>query len=229
MILSVNNICKELSIPGAPPQNILKDISFNIEKGEFVSITGPSGSGKSTLLYILAGLDFPNCGSIMFDGKDMSKLSDDELTRERNEKIGFVYQFHYLLPEFTALENVMMPLLASEKIKRKDAAIKAQDMLKIVDLTDRMNYLPKQLSGGQQQRVSIARALVNNPIILFGDEPTGNLDSKNSEAVYNLFRKLNKEFNQTIIIVTHDSSIADKADRQIHIVDGVVGFDRYTV
>lgn len=225
-ILSLYNVTKELSIQGANNIPILKNISFDIKKGEFVAITGPSGSGKSTLLYLLGGLDSPTTGEIIFDGKDFSKMSDDQLTIERNQKIGFVYQFHYLLPEFSALENVMMPLLASEKMKNKEARKKAEDVLNLVGLSDRLNYYPKQLSGGQQQRVSIARALSNSPSILFGDEPTGNLDTKNSHAVYSLFRELNQKFGQTIVVVTHDPLIAEQADRQIHIIDGEIEYDK---
>jgi len=229
IILSVKNLTKELSIPGSLPIPILKDLSFEIEKGDFVAITGPSGSGKSTLLYLLGGLDTPTKGEIIFDGVNFSKMSDNELTLERNKKIGFVYQFHYLLAEFTALENVIMPLLASEKMSNYEAKKRGKEILDLVGLSDRLDYFPKQLSGGQQQRVSVARALSNNPMVIFGDEPTGNLDTKNSQAIYELFRKLNKEQNQTIIIVTHDPMIAKQADRQINLIDGVIDYDRRNI
>lgn len=225
-LISVRQMSKDLILPGAPPQTILKELTFDIEAGEFVAITGPSGSGKSTLLYLLGGLDHPTRGELLFDGEDLSKMSDDELTRKRNRQIGFVYQFHYLLPEFTSLENVMMPLLASESMSRKEAAEIAAEMLDAVGLKDRKNHLPKQLSGGQQQRVSIARALANRPRVLFGDEPTGNLDTSNTQAIYELFRDLNRRLGQTIVIVTHDDEIAAKADRQIQVVDGVIAFDK---
>ncbi|MNK89349.1 Lipoprotein-releasing system ATP-binding protein LolD [compost metagenome] len=225
-LISVRQMSKDLVLPGAPPAPILKDLTFDIEVGEFVAITGPSGSGKSTLLYLLGGLDHPTRGELLFDGEDLSKMSDDELTRKRNRQIGFVYQFHYLLPEFSALENVMMPLLASEAMSRKEAAVRAKDVLTAVGLEDRLHHLPKQLSGGQQQRVSIARALSNQPSVIFGDEPTGNLDTVNTQAVYELLRDLNRRTGQTIVIVTHDDEIAAKADRQIQVVDGVIAFDR---
>jgi lipoprotein-releasing system ATP-binding protein len=175
---------------------------------------------------LLGGLDHPTRGELLFDGEDLSKMSDDGLTRKRNRQIGFVYQFHYLLPEFDSLENVMMPLLASESMSRKEAAARATEMLTAVGLGDRLGHLPKQLSGGQQQRVSIARALANQPSVLFGDEPTGNLDTVNTQAIYELFRDLNRRTGQTIVIVTHDDEIAAKADRQIQVVDGVIAFDQ---
>lgn len=224
-LISVRQMSKDLLLPGAPPAPILKDLTFDIAQGEFVAITGPSGSGKSTLLYLLGGLDHPTRGELRFDGEDLSKMSDDELTRKRNRQIGFVYQFHYLLPEFSALENVMMPLLASETKSRKDAAARAEEVLTAVGLADRLGHLPKQLSGGQQQRVSIARALANHPSVLFGDEPTGNLDTANTQAIYELLRELNRTTGQTIVIVTHDDAIAEQADRQIQVVDGVIAFD----
>jgi len=225
-LISVRQMSKDLLLPGAPPAPILKDLTFEIDAGEFVAITGPSGSGKSTLLYLLGGLDHPTRGELLFDGEDLSKMSDDELTRKRNRQIGFVYQFHYLLPEFSSLENVMMPLLASETMSHKEAAARAKEVLEAVGLGDRLGHLPKQLSGGQQQRVSIARALANQPRVLFGDEPTGNLDTANTQSVYELFRDLNRRLGQTIVIVTHDDEIASKADRQIQVVDGVIAFDK---
>lgn len=225
-LISVRQMSRDLVIPGSEPTPILRDLTFDIQEGEFVAITGPSGSGKSTLLYLLGGLDHPTRGQLFFDGEDLAGMSDDDLTRKRNRQIGFVYQFHYLLPEFSSLENVMMPLLASEAYSRKECEARARELLLAVDLADRLHHLPKQLSGGQQQRVSIARALANHPKVLFGDEPTGNLDTRNSQAVFDLFRDLNQRLGQTIVIVSHDTGIADQAQRQIQIVDGAIAFDR---
>lgn len=224
-LLQAVGVGKDLAMPGAPPVTLLDDINLNVERGEFVAITGPSGSGKSTLLYLLGGLDTPTRGQILLDGMDLASLSDDALTTLRNRQIGFVYQFHYLLPEFSALENVMMPLLAAERYDRATAVAMATEMLAAVGLSDRLHYRPKQLSGGQQQRVSIARALVNAPALLCGDEPTGNLDSHNSQEVYQLLRRLNRSRQQTILLVTHDPVIAGKADRQIRVVDGRIASD----
>lgn len=206
---------------------ILPDINFKIKKGEFTSITGTSGSGKTTLLYLMGGLDKPSDGKVYLDGQEISSLKEEELAKMRNEKLGFVYQFHFLLPEFTALENVMMPMLARGKSSIPIARKRAKKLLDEMNLGDKLNSKPNQLSGGQQQRVAIARALSNNPILLLADEPTGNLDSKNSENIYDLFERLNKENNQTIIVVTHDEHFASKTHRIIHLVDGKIDHDKY--
>lgn len=199
----------------------LKNISLNINEGEFVAIMGPSGSGKSTLLHQLGLLDIPTKGEILIDNEDVVNLSDDERTRFRLEKLGYVFQSYNLIPELTALENVYITPMAqgitTEKYKEM-----AKDILKKVGLSDRMNHYPSELSGGQQQRVSIARALVNKPKILYADEPTANLDSDSSEETVKLFRQLNKEVRQTIVMVTHELEEGKKADRIIWVKDGVL-------
>ncbi len=195
-------------------------ISFKVEKGEFIVILGPSGCGKSTLMHQLGLLDTPTKGEIIFSGHNISNLSDDEKTKLRNEKIGFVFQFFYLTPNLTALENVELPMILKE-VPIKDRKKKAMNLLKLVGLEDRADHLPKQLSGGQRQRVAIARALANDPELILADEPTGNLDSKTGEEVLNLFIDLWKKGN-TIIIVTHNQDIAKKAPRVLKMLDGKI-------
>ena len=213
--LKVENLYKEL---GPQKSVILHDINFEIEPGEFVALVGKSGSGKSTLLYVLSTLDAPTSGRVLFAGQDISKMDSAELHRLRNLNIGFVFQFHYLLPELTALENILMPArkagIAKEKLEF------AKYVLESVDLADRMNHLPRELSGGQAQRVAIARSLVMQPKFLFADEPTGSLDSTNSNAVFEIFKKINKELQTTIVMVTHDPELAEATTRQIHLRDG---------
>lgn len=199
----------------------LDDLSLDIKSGEFLAIIGPSGSGKSTLLHMIGILDTPTSGTILIDGQDVTSMSEDKRSKARNTMLGFVFQYHHLLPDFTALENVMMPLLIAGKSK-KQAREMAEQLLKDVGLEDRMDHKPTQLSGGQSQRVAVARALANNPKIVIGDEPTGNLDSKSSQMIYDLLRKLNKERNQTFILVTHDEQMAKKTDRIVRLVDGRV-------
>jgi len=199
----------------------LRDVNVSIGGGEFVSITGPSGSGKSTLLNMIGGLDRPSSGTVGIDGSDISELDDRGLARLRNRSIGFIFQFHNLLPEFTAIENVMIPQLIAGTGK-KDAKERAEDLLEEIGLGHRLDHTPKELSGGQNQRVAIARALSNNPNIVIGDEPTGNNDTDTSENIYDLFRQLNRDLNQTFIVVTHDLSLADRADRTIRLVDGEI-------
>ncbi|GAW28632.1 ABC transporter ATP-binding protein [Carboxydocella sp. ULO1] len=206
------------------PTNIIDGVDIKIMSGQFVTITGPSGSGKSSLLYLLSLLDRPTRGEITVDGIKTSGLSEEKLTALRKEVMGFVFQFHFLLQEFTALENVMIPLLI-RRVPWKVAKQRAQTLLEMVDLGHRLNHFPKELSGGQQQRVSIARALVTEPKIFWGDEPTGNLDSRNTEAIYELLRKFNRELGQTIVVVTHDKDLAMLSDRTIEIVDGRVARD----
>ena len=199
----------------------LDGVDLDIERGEFLAIIGPSGSGKSTLLNQIGILDTPTSGTILLNGVDVTKMSDKERSRTRNKELGFIFQYHHLLPDFNALENVMMPLLISG-IKSSQAREIARKVLDEVGLGDRMDHRPNQLSGGQNQRVAIARALVNKPSIVIGDEPTGNLDSKASENIYELLRQLNREHNQTFILVTHDERMAAKTDRIIRLVDGRV-------
>ncbi len=199
----------------------LDGVDLDIVRGEFLSIIGPSGSGKSTLLNQIGILDTPTSGTILLNGVDVTKMSDKERSRTRNKELGFIFQYHHLLPDFNALENVMMPLLISG-IKSSQAREVARKVLDEVGLGDRMKHRPNQLSGGQNQRVAIARALANKPSIVIGDEPTGNLDSKASDNIYELLRQLNSEHNQTFILVTHDESMAAKTDRIIRLVDGRV-------
>lgn len=199
----------------------LKNISLNIKEGEFVAIMGPSGSGKSTLLHQLGLLDIPTKGEILIDDEDVVNLSDDERTRFRLEKLGYVFQSYNLIPELTTLENVYITPMAQGITTEKYKEI-AKDILKKVGLGDRINHYPSELSGGQQQRVSIARALVNKPKILYADEPTANLDSDSSEETVKLFRQLNKEIGQTIVMVTHELEEGKKADRIIWVKDGVL-------
>jgi len=199
----------------------LDGVDLDIEKGEFIAIIGPSGSGKSTLLNMIGILDTPTSGTILLDGVDVTTASQKQRSKIRNQKLGFIFQYHHLLPDFNAVENVMMPLLING-IKKSKAKKIACEMLEEVGLYDRANHRPNQLSGGQNQRVAIARALANNPDIVIGDEPTGNLDSKASDIIYDLLRKLNKEHDQTFILVTHDERMADKTDRIIRLVDGKI-------
>ena len=199
----------------------LDGIDLDIQRGEFLSIIGPSGSGKSTLLHMIGILDTPTSGTITIDGRVVTEMSERERSKARNEILGFVFQYHHLLPDFTALENVMMPLLIAGANK-KDAKEVASGILKDVGLAERMDHLPSQLSGGQAQRVSVARALANNPGIVIGDEPTGNLDTKSSDMIYDLLRELNHEKGQTFILVTHDEKMAKKTDRIIRLVDGKI-------
>ncbi|HIH75177.1 MAG TPA: ABC transporter ATP-binding protein, partial [Methanosarcina sp.] len=199
----------------------LDNANLNIKKGEFVAIVGPSGSGKSTLMHLIGLLDTPSSGTLLIDGNDVTKMSDKERSAMRNRTLGFVFQYHHLLPDFTALENVMMPLLIAGK-SREEAKSIAEKLLKEVGLEDRMDHRPGELSGGQNQRVAVARALSCSPAIVLGDEPTGNLDTKTGDLIYELLRKLNREYNQTFIVVTHNEELAGKADKVIRIIDGKI-------
>lgn len=199
---------------------VLKGLDFSVAKSEVVSIMGASGAGKSTLLQILGTLSTPDSGSLVIDGTDVLKLRGDSLSEFRNRRIGFVFQFHHLLPEFTALENVMIPAFIAGR-SRKDAEQAARALLSDLGLSERLEHKPSQLSGGEQQRVAIARALVNNPAVLFADEPSGNLDSKTKDELHRLFFDLRDKYGQTIVIVTHDPDLANMCDRSLYMVDGV--------
>lgn len=200
---------------------VLKGINFSVNKGEIVSIVGASGAGKSTLLHIVSTLDSADKGEVLLNGQNLLKLKDKELSNFRNKNIGFIFQFHNLLPEFTALENVSIPGFLSN---RKEAEVKerAKHLLDKLGLSQRIGHKPSELSGGEQQRVAIARALINEPLIIFADEPSGNLDSKNAHELHLLFLELRKEFNQTFVIVTHNEELATMADRKVEMKDGYV-------
>jgi len=204
---------------GALP--ILKGVDITVEKGEIVSIVGASGAGKSTLLHIIGTLDKPDQGSIFIDGVDIHKLSAKKLSAFRNEHIGFVFQFHHLLPEFTALENVCIPAFIRGQ-GRAEAEAKAKELLELLGVSHRIDHKPAEMSGGEQQRVSVARALMNDPSIILADEPSGNLDSENAAALHQLFFDLRNKFQQTFIIVTHNEELARISDRTIHMRDGLV-------
>lgn len=198
---------------------VLKGVDLQVDKGEIVSLMGPSGAGKTTLLQIIGTLMSADGGDVRVDGVDILKLKGNELAKFRNERIGFVFQFHQLLPEFTAVENIMMPALIGGK-SFKEARDEAMKLLEFMNLGMRSEHKPGELSGGEKQRVAVARALINRPAVLLADEPSGSLDSKNREELQNLFLDLRKEFGQTIFIVTHDEELAQRSDRTIHILDG---------
>lgn len=220
IVVEAKNIIKDFYIAKSTT-HILKDISFKIEKGEFVSIMGQSGSGKSTLLYILGGLDQPTKGSVYINQKNLAKLNDNQMSQFRRRKIGFIFQFYNLIPNLNVEENIMLPLLLDGK-KMKDYKQQLNHILEVVGLTKRRKYTPRELSGGQQQRVAIARALIGQPEILFADEPTGNLDSKTGEDIMKLLQKINKMNHQTIIMVTHSKEAAQYTDRTIIVKDGQI-------
>lgn len=203
--------------------HVLKDISLKIREGDTLAVVGPSGAGKSTLLHILSGLDHPSEGTVIFDGQDIGRINDQQRAHLRNGKIGFVFQFYHLLPEFTALENVLLPAMVRTNVKTtKDLKDKGMDLLGKVGLKERAYHRPGELSGGEQQRVAIARSLINDPKIIFCDEPTGNLDSKNGEMIVQLLLDLNKKNKQTLVIVTHDESIARLSRTVVHLCDGAL-------
>lgn len=198
---------------------VLKGISLNLNKGEVISITGPSGAGKTTLLQIMGSLDRPDSGRVLYDGTDITLFGEKEMSAFRNRHIGFVFQFHQLLPEFTARENIMIPMLIAGQ-SMSDAGSRADNLLDLLGLGDRATHKPAELSGGEKQRIAVARALANKPDVILADEPSGSLDSKNKEDLHNLFFKLRDTLGQTFVIVTHDEGLASLADRRIHIIDG---------
>ena len=200
---------------------VLKNVDLTISKGEIVSIVGPSGAGKTTLLQIMGTLDKPDSGKVIFEGSDVTKYNDRKLSDFRNKNIGFVFQFHQLLPEFTALENTMIPALIGKK-DRTQANKEANNILELMGLADRKFHKPAELSGGEKQRVAVARALINNPMIVFADEPSGSLDTDNKDELHSLFFKLRDELNQTFVIVTHDTQLAELTDRTISMKDGII-------
>ena len=200
---------------------VLKGISLEIQKGEVVSIVGPSGAGKTTLLQIMGTLDRADSGQVVINGTDVSRLGQKALARFRNQQIGFVFQFHQLLPEFTALENVMMPALIGGS-NRRETRRRAQELLDFMGLTDRASHRPSELSGGEKQRVAVARALINNPAVVLADEPSGSLDTTNKAELHRLFFDLRERLGQTFVIVTHDEELARTTDRTIHIIDGQI-------
>ncbi len=224
-VVELKQINKIYGVQTKNPTQVVFDLSLSIEESSFTSIIGQSGSGKSTLLNIIGTLDKATSGEVLINGKRTQDMSKDELSNLRNEMIGFIFQFHYLLPEFTALENVLMPYRISKKPINEEIVNRANELLDIVGLKDRKNNLAINLSGGQQQRVAIARALINQPKIILADEPTGNLDSDTTEQVYDLLREINQKYKTTFIIITHDRHIAEKADRIVEIKDGRIHLD----
>jgi len=211
-------------VSGNKTLEVLKGVNIKIEPGKLIAITGPSGAGKSTLLHILGGLDVPSQGEVIFAGHNIYELNDAELSRIRNEKIGFIFQFYHLLPEFNLLENVLMPLIINSKSKINDSKLrqKALRIIESVGLSGRVEHFPAQLSGGEQQRVAISRALINRPSLLLCDEPTGNLDSETGDEIVALLKKVNQENNMTVVIVTHNPELANIADKVYHLKDGTL-------
>ena len=218
ILLQCDNLCKRYQ-EGNVQTDVLHNVSFSVGEGEMMAIVGTSGSGKSTLLHLLGGLDTPTTGDVIFSGQPMSKLSSAAKAELRNQKLGFIYQFHHLLPDFTALENVAMPLLIGKK-KTAEITTRALEMLKAVGLEHRASHRPSELSGGERQRGAIARGLVNNPRLVLADEPTGNLDAKNADSIFKLLGELNQSQGTAFLVVTHDLQLAKRMGRQLEMRDG---------
>lgn len=219
MILKANNLVKTYQTTKKFKLEVLKSVSLEIEEKKISVIIGASGAGKSTLLHLLGGLDRPDSGNVIYNDENIFKYSDDKLARFRNRNIGFVFQFHHLLPEFTALENAAIPLMINGMSFDK-ASVRAKELLEALGLAERFNHKPAELSGGEQQRVAVARALANNPSIIFADEPTGNLDSANSESLHEVFLNLRDKYNKTFVIVTHNAGLVQLADKVFEMKDG---------
>lgn len=218
ILLQCDKLCKRY-VEGSVQTDVLHDVSFNIKQGELMAIVGSSGSGKSTLLHLLGGLDTPSSGDVIFNGQALSQLSSSAKAELRNRELGFIYQFHHLLPDFTALENVAMPLLIGKK-KPAEAQQRAREMLAAVGLEKRSHHRPSELSGGERQRVAIARSLVNNPRLVLADEPTGNLDARNANSIFELLGELNVRQGTAFLVVTHDLQLAKRMSRQLEMRDG---------
>ncbi len=220
-ILECKDITKSFYKTKEKKLEILKKVSLQVEENKITVIIGASGAGKSTLLHILSGLDLPDSGEVIFEGTTIFKLSDDKLSQFRNQNIGFVFQFHHLLPEFDALENVSIPLMINGT-SQKNAGYRAEELLGLVGLGERLHHKPSELSGGEQQRVAIARALANNPKIIFADEPTGNLDSQNSEVIHNLFVELKNNLGLTLLVVSHNPELIKLGEKVLEMKDGLI-------
>ncbi len=225
-VLEARGVSRVLS--GAVPVTLVQDIDLHIERGEFIAITGPSGSGKSSLLYLLGLLDLPTRGVVRLEGQDTGRLDSEALAALRLAKLGFVFQFHFLLPEFSVLDNVLLPMRRLAARPEAGMRQRALALLEELGLTAKLANLPEQLSGGERQRVAIARALANEPLVILADEPTGNLDTRNGQIVFDIFRRLVRDNGQTVITVTHDPNLSRQARRQVHLVDGRLTNDALT-
>jgi len=219
LVIEVRHLCRVLG-DGVAGRPVLQGVSLRIERGEFVALTGPSGSGKSTLLYLLGALDRPTSGEVWLDGVELGGLHDDERAALRRERLGFIFQFHFLLPELTAVENVMIPMMRLGRLSRQEYTQRSRALLELFELGELADRKPGQLSGGQQQRVAVARAIANDPSVVLADEPTGNLDSANAERVFGALAGLAREQGRSVLMVTHDPDLARRTDRQIRLRDG---------